>query len=105
MHPLFVMFLIACAIWFFACAAMAGKGVIARCGFGVLGVLEFLVMFAVLEQVMKRQNFFLDALRSGPDMGPILTYIVLPSMIVVFLSGLLLKRNLARPPSAKDKPT
>ena len=91
MHPLMLTIMIACGGWFFACAVMAGKGMGARFGIAFLGVVEFLIVFAIFEQIMKHQDFFLRALRSGPDIGPILIYVVFPTGVVVFLSGLWIK--------------
>ena len=103
MHPVFIVVLIACAVWFFAATAMAGRGMGARIGFAVLGVVEFAIVSEVLSQILKNQDFFRRALRSGPDIGPIVTYIVLPSVVVVFLSGLWLKSALSRPSEQQQK--
>jgi hypothetical protein len=103
MHPVFIVVLIACAGWFFAVTAMAGRGIGARIGFAILGVVEFAIVSEVLTQILKNQDFFRRALRAGPDIGPIVTYIVLPSVVVVFLSGLWLKKVLSRPPSQEEK--
>ena len=100
MHPVFIASLLGSAVWFFAVTAMARRGVGAQVGFAVLGVVEFLVVSVVLGQVMKNQDFFRQALRSGPDIGPITTYIVLPTAIIVFLSGLWLRKILQRPGKA-----
>jgi hypothetical protein len=97
MHPVFIIFVIASAVWFFAVAAMARKGVGAQLAFAFLGIVVFLVLTVVLGQVMESQDFFRRAIRSGPDIGPITKFIVLPSAILVFLFGLLLKRILGRP--------
>ncbi|HNS21447.1 MAG TPA: hypothetical protein PKH24_13170 [Sedimentisphaerales bacterium] len=97
MHPLFLAILIACAFWFFWVVVMAGRGVGVAIGFAFVGAAEFFIVFIVLGQVMKNQDFFLRAIRSGPDLGPILTYIAIPSVGVVFVSGLWLKKILSRP--------
>jgi len=101
MHPVFIIVLVACAGWFFAVTAMAGRGIGARIGYAVLGVVEFAIVSEVLTQILKHQDFFRRALRSGPDIGPIVMYIVLPSVLVVFLSGLWLKKALIRPPQSR----
>ncbi len=103
MHPIFILTIIGCAGWFFAMAAMAGKGIGARVGYAILGAAEFMVIAGVLEQAVKNQRFFRKALGSGPDMVPILLYIVLPAVVVVFLSGLWLRRILGRSAQPKDK--
>lgn len=92
MHPVFIFAVILSAVWFFVVGAMAQKGVGARVGLAVLGVLVFMVVAVVLGQVMENQDFFRDALRAGPDIGPITKFIVLPSVLVVFLSGLGLRK-------------
>lgn len=102
MHPVFVIFVIGSAVWFFAVAAMARKSVGAQIGFAILGVVVFLVVSIVLGQVMESQDFFRQALRSGPDIGPITKYIVLPSAILVFLFGLWLKKILSRSDKTED---
>lgn len=51
---------------------------------------------------MKNQRFFRRALGSGPDIVPIVLYIVLPALVVVILSGFLLKWILGRPAQPKD---
>lgn len=96
MHPIFVVVLTACAGWFFAVAAMAGKGLGIRIGFAALGVAVFFLTFGVTEHIMKDQPFFHRALRSGPDIVPIMTYIVVPTLGVCFLAGLLLKLTVVR---------
>ncbi len=101
MHPIFIIIFIACAAWFFSVAAMARKGIGARIGLAIMGVVEFVIVTAVLERMVKNQEFFREALRSGPDIGPIMIYIVLPSVVVVFLSGLLLKRVLSCPDESR----
>lgn len=103
-HPVFVLALILCAGWFFAAAAMAKRGLGARIGYALLGIVVFALTTEVLHQILKRQDFFRRALRAGPDIGPITTYIVLPSLLVVFLSGLWLKKLLSRPAPPKQEP-
>lgn len=102
MHPVFIIAIIACAGWFFAVAAMAGRSIGLRIGCAVLGVVVFVVATGVLEQIMRNQQFFRRALRSGPDIVAIAMYIVLPALLIVFLSGLLLKWALGRPAQSKD---
>ena len=103
MHPIFVVILIACAGWFFLVGSMAKRGIGSRIGLSLLGIVEFVIVSGVLEQIVKKQDFFLRAIRSGPDMGPIMTYIVLPTVGVVFLSGLYLKSVLTRRSHAKSE--
>ncbi len=100
MHPIFIFIMIACAGWFFGCAGMAGRGIGVRIGSAVLGVVVFLVVFAALEQIIKIQLFFLQALFPRPDVVPIMMYITLSTLIVVFLSGFWLKKILTRSDSA-----
>lgn len=97
MHPIFIFAFIASATWFLAVAAMAGRGVGARVGLAVLGIVEFGVVTAILTKIMESQGFFRQAVRSGPDIGPITLYIVAPTVVIVFLTGLGLKKALSRP--------
>jgi hypothetical protein len=97
MHPLFWLFFILSGGWFFARAAMAGKKTSAQVGLGVAGIVEFVVLMMIFHVLLSGQDFFVRALRAGSDMGPIFIYMVLPSLIIVFLTGLLLKRRPSQP--------
>jgi len=97
MHPLFLLMFVLCGAWFFARAAMAGKGSGARIGFGLLGIVEFVVLMMILHVLVSGQDFFVRALRSGPDIGPIFLYMMLPAIVIVFLTGLVLKPRSSRP--------
>ncbi len=97
MHPYFFLVFMACAAWFYWCASAAGKPLGARIGFAVVGMLEFVAVAFLVERIVRDQDFFVRALRSGPDIGPIVAYIVLPTLAVVFLTGLWLRKRPARP--------
>jgi uncharacterized membrane protein YedE/YeeE len=105
MHPLILLVLIGCAVWFFSVATMAGRGTGVRIVLTVLGIVEFVLVAAVFEAAVRNQHFFRQALRSGPDIGPIMTYIMLPTAVVVFLTGLVLRKVLRRPQPAESADT
>ncbi len=96
MHPVFIVLLVLSAVWFFICGLMAKKGIGVKLGLAIAGVIEFFVLHSViLTPIMKTQSFFLRAIRSGPDIEAILLYISLPTSVLVFQSGLLIKRVLS----------
>ena len=97
MHPQFIKMALACAGWLYLCGAITKRGIGARIGLALVGVIEFFVVFGILEQVMKKQGFFLRALSLGPDIEPIMTYVMWPAVFVVLLSGLWLIKRLRRP--------
>jgi hypothetical protein len=94
--PFFVL-LAACGTWFYTCAAKANRGSGARWLSAVIGGGEFTLLLAVLRPMIEDTHFFRSALYDLGDFGAIMAYIVLPCLIAVFVSGLLLRRRLARP--------
>jgi len=93
--PFFVM-LAACGAWFYACAAKANRGTGTRWLSAVGGGVEFTILLAVFRPMIEDMRFFRRALYDLGDFGAIMAYIVLPCLIAVFVSGLLLRRRLAR---------
>lgn len=100
--PFFIM-MAACGAWFYVCAAKANRGSGARWLSAVAGAAEFTVLLVVFRPVVENTRFFSRALYDLGDFSAIMTYIVLPCLIAVFVSGLMLRRWLAR--SAQPVPS
>lgn len=92
----FVILLAACGGWFYFCAAQANRSLNVRRLSAAAGGVEFTVLLLVFRPVVENTRFFYRALSDLGDFSAIMIYIVLPCLIAVFISGLLLRRWLAR---------
>jgi hypothetical protein len=94
MHPAIAAALILAVGWFFTVGLLAKRGLAISIGLGIAGIPVFLGLFVLFDQIMRQQDFFLAAIRSGPDIGPILIYVVGPAALTVVVCGLGLWRLL-----------
>lgn len=92
----FLVLLAACGGWFYVCAAQANRSVKVRWLSAVAGAVEFTVLLLVVRPMIEKTQFFYRAMADVGDFQAIMTYIVLPCLIAVFLSGLKLRGWLAR---------
>ena len=92
----FGIMLMICGVWFYICAAKAKRSSGARWLSAFVGGVEFSVLLLIVRRIVEKTDFFYRALMNLGDFPAIMTYIVLPCLIVVFISGLLLRRRLVR---------
>jgi hypothetical protein len=92
----FLILVVVCGGWFYVCAAQANRGSGARWLSALAGGVEFTALVLVFRPVVENTRFFYRALSDLGDFSAIMTYIVLPCLIAVFISGLWLRRWLAR---------
>jgi hypothetical protein len=89
MHPIFIILVIASVCWFFIIGTITKQSILIRVCLSFIAFLEFFIIFGALGAFLIKQDFFIRALRSGPDIGPIIKYQIIPTVVIVFLTSLL----------------
>jgi hypothetical protein len=84
-----ILILTICGLWFFIIGSIAKQSILMRIYVSLIGAFELWIVFVAVDHIVTKQDFFVRAIYSGPDIGPIIAYEVAPTVIIVFVSSLL----------------